>query len=106
MALWTSRNASELRTAISARIAEEHIASPYYKMVDGTSFAAPIVSSIVAQMLSVDPTMQPSDVKTILVSTASPLPSVPSLIQGAGVVDQRAALNAVHRRNNSQHRAA
>lgn len=106
VALWTSRNASELRTAISARIAEEHIASPYYKMVDGTSFAAPIVSSIVAQMLSVDPTMQPSDVKTILVSTASPLPSVPSLIQGAGVVDQRAALNAVHRRNNSQHRAA
>jgi serine protease AprX len=90
--LWTSRDVDELRDAIDARIESELIASPYYKMVDGTSFAAPIIASVVAQMLEVAPSLTPADVKTILMSTARPLDTYPSIRQGAGVVHQRAAL--------------
>jgi serine protease AprX len=93
--LWTSRNADELRSAIRNRIMEEQICEPYYKMVDGTSFAAPIVTSIVAQMVGVAPHLTPHEIKEILKSTARPLPNVPGINQGAGVVQQRAALKAV-----------
>ena len=92
---WTSRDVTVLRTAIARRISEEQIAQPYYKMVDGTSFAAPIVASIVAQMLGIDSTLTPQEVKEILTSTARPLPNVPPIIQGAGVVQQRSALAAL-----------
>lgn len=90
--LWTSRDVDELREAIDATIEAELIASPYYKMVDGTSFAAPIVASTVAQMLELAPHLTPADVKDILMSTARPLDGYPAIRQGAGVVQQRAAL--------------
>lgn len=95
VSLWTSRDVEELRTAISARIDRELIANAYYKMVDGTSFSAPIVSSIVAQMLELDPDLTPEDVKHVLTATAAPLPEIPRLAQGYGVVRQRAALDAL-----------
>lgn len=95
VAVWTSRNVTVLRDAIANRIAEEQIAHPYYKMVDGTSFAAPIVTSIVAQLVGIDPALTPQEVKEILRTTARPLPGVPSVIQGAGIVQQRSALNAL-----------
>ncbi len=90
--LWTSRNIAALREAIEERIASELIASPYYKMVDGTSFAAPVVASIVAQMLELQPQLSPKDVKSILKETARPLPDQPLMRQGAGMVRQREAL--------------
>ncbi len=95
VALWTARDVGLLRAGIRERITEELIAEPYYKMVDGTSFAAPIVTSIVAQMVALLPSLTPHDVKSILKQTARPLPNVPSIAQGAGVVHQRSALQAV-----------
>ena len=94
MHLWTSRNIPALRTAITEMIDKELIASPYYKMVDGTSFASPVIASIVAQMIELSPMLTPAEVKEILTSTARPLESFPTLRQGAGVVSQRAALAA------------
>lgn len=95
VAIWTSRDVAEIRRAITRRITEEQIAKPFYKMVDGTSFASPIVASIVAQMIGVNPQLSPADVKSILTQTARPLPGVPPIIQGAGVVQQRAALHSL-----------
>lgn len=95
VSLWTSRDLEVLRAAITRRITEEQIAQPFYKMVDGTSFAAPIVTSIVAQMMALDADLTPQDVKEILMQTAKPLPGVPHVIQGAGVVQQRSALSAI-----------
>lgn len=95
VALWTSRDVAELRKAIAGRIDRELIANAYYKMVDGTSFSSPIVASIVAQMLELDPDLTPDEVKQLLTSTASPLPEIPTLAQGYGVVHQRAALHAL-----------
>lgn len=95
VAAWTLRDATALRQAVDARIQEEQLCSPFYKMVDGTSFAAPIVASVIAQMLEVDPTLTPEEVKTILMSSAQPLDRVDTLVQGAGVLQQRSALRAV-----------
>src|SRR5215510_12235548 len=41
-----------------------------YEHVDGTSFAARIVASVVAQMIQANPTLTPGAIKNILVSTA------------------------------------
>lgn len=81
-----------LRSAIDGRLQAELIASPYYKMVDGTSFAAPIVTSIVAQLLEIDPSLIPAGVKDILTRTAKLLAKHPRLRQGYGVVQQAAAV--------------
>lgn len=91
--VWTSRDVIQLRQAITQRIDAGLIVNKYYKMVDGTSFAAPIITSIVAQMKQLDRRISPKEVKDVLTSTARQLPDVSSLIQGHGVVQQREALS-------------
>ena len=80
------------RAAISERLAVQKIISPYYQHVDGTSFAAPIVASLIAQMLEVNPDLKPETVKNILTGTAEILPQVEKDRQGYGVVNPKAAL--------------
>lgn len=84
----------ELRTRISDAIRTNLLINPWYKMVDGTSFAAPIVTSVIAQMLEAAPSLTPHDVKDILMTTARPLAGVRSICQGAGVLQQPQALAA------------
>jgi serine protease AprX len=60
--------------------------------VDGTSFAAPIVSSISAQMIEAVPTLKPQQIKQILIKTAIRLPRVSVDQQGWGTVNARAAM--------------
>jgi serine protease AprX len=102
MSSWTSRDTTSLRKGIRERISHELIASPYYKMVDGTSFSAPIVASVVAQMLEIDPELEPADVKRILKETATPMDNVSPLVQGAGIVNQRIALASTRDRDPVQ----
>lgn len=97
MSLWTSRNVNEIREAIQRSVDANQIASAWYKMVDGTSFASPIVASIVAQMFEADPTLTPAAISAILKRTAKPLSNTPDLVQGAGVIQQRDALQTVRR---------
>jgi len=63
-----------------------------YQHVDGTSFAAPIVSSIVAQMIEANPQLTPGAIKNILISTADRIASAPAIRQGFGVVNARRAV--------------
>ncbi len=58
----------------------------------GTSFAAPIVSGIVALMRSVQPTLTVEQVRAILTQTAHPLSPPQQPGAGAGVVDAQAAV--------------
>jgi serine protease AprX len=81
-----------LRHTVASGIRENMLINPWYKMVDGTSFAAPIVASIAAQMLEIAPSLTPHDVKDILQQTAKRLSGVDALCQGAGVIQQREAL--------------
>jgi len=82
------------RSIVLARIASEKLITAAYKHVDGTSFSAPIVSSIVAQMLEARPNLSPRQVKDILCSTAMLLANVPPEVQGHGLVAPDRALEA------------
>jgi len=95
-----------VRQLIDAGLRDELVINEHYKMADGTSFAAPIVTSVVAQMLEANPSLSPRDVKRILLRTAKRLPNLEVDRQGWGVVDPRAAVEAalVDRRNHAHAR--
>lgn len=92
--LINSNNIYEIRDAIKHRIRETKYFSEDFMHVDGTSFAAPIVSSIVAQMLECNPVLTPFQVREILFSTAARIKDVPVKQQGYGLVNARKAIVA------------
>jgi len=81
-----------LRQIIALKWRHENVITRHYKYVDGTSFAAPIVSSVVAQMLEANPNLSPQKIKRILISTAERLPHYEVDRQGWGVIDPRRAV--------------
>jgi serine protease AprX len=83
-----------LRQLITIKLREGNVINSHYKYVDGTSFAAPIVSSIVASMLEANPPLTPQQVKRILITTAERVPEVDVDRQGWGVVNARRAVEA------------
>ncbi len=66
---------------------------PYYTTSQGTSFATPQVSGIVALMLEANPLLTPDQVVTILRQTANPMPYTEREV-GAGYVDAHNAVRA------------
>ena len=87
-----------IRQLIGSKLRDQKVVSGGYKHVDGTSFAAPIVTSIVGQMLEANPRLSPAEVKRILIDTARRLPSVAVERQGWGVVQPAAANTEAERR--------
>jgi serine protease AprX len=81
-----------IRQLVSVKLHENDVISEHYKFVDGTSFAAPIVSSTVACMLEANPHLSPQQVKRILIDTAERLPAVEIDRQGWGVIAPRRAV--------------
>lgn len=81
-----------IRGFIESQLNQNKFVAAHYQHVDGTSFAAPIVSSIVAQMIEANPRLTPGAVKSILISTAARIPDAPAMRQGYGVVNARRAL--------------
>src|SRR5258708_5987271 len=59
-----------LRQLITIKLREGNVINPDYKYVDGTSFAAPIVSSIIACMLEANPRLTPQQLKRSMSVTA------------------------------------
>jgi serine protease AprX len=86
------RPAYMLRQIIALKLHEESVITRHYKFVDGTSFAAPIVSSLVACMLEANSALTPQQVKRILIGSAERLPHYEVDRQGWGVVDPRRAI--------------
>ncbi len=75
-------------------------ASPTYVFYQGTSMAAPHVTGVVSLMLSVNPSLTPAQVLTLLQSTAKAFPGGmcdldPAKTCGSGILDAGAAVNAV-----------
>jgi serine protease AprX len=88
-----------VRALVAKRIRENNVISGAYKHVDGTSFAAPIVASIAAQMIEANGALGPVQIKRILIETARRLPHVDVDRQGWGVVDpHQAVLRAIEAR--------
>ncbi len=81
-----------IRQIITAGLRDGMVINEHYKMVDGTSFSAPIVTSVVAQMLEANPRLKPGEVKRILLQTAKRLPNLPVDRQGWGAVQPKAAV--------------
>jgi len=67
---------------------------PYYTTSQGTSFACPHVTGVVALMLEASPTLTPDEVVTILRQTATPMPYAERVV-GAGYVDAHNAVRSV-----------
>jgi serine protease AprX len=88
---------SLLRQLITIKLREGNVINEHYKFVDGTSFAAPIVSSIVACMLEANPKLAPQQVKRILIETAERVEGVEVDRQGWGVVVPKNAVKAALR---------
>jgi len=84
-------NASGVLNNDAQRIAPAFL--PNYLSSQGTSFACPHVSGVVALMLEANPLLTPAEVVTILRQTATPMPYEERVV-GAGYVD---AHNAVRR---------
>lgn len=82
-----------IRQIVSLKRRDQKVIDEHYKHVDGTSFSAPIVSSIVAQMLEANPAMTPQQAKRALMDTALRIPDVSPDLQGSGVVQPAAAVH-------------
>lgn len=87
----------EQRAAIRQKMVDNKFVTSFYQHVDGTSFAAPIVASVVAQMLEANPDLTPERVKELLIATAEPLDDEPVEGQGYGVVRPGRAVTAALR---------
>jgi len=83
-----------MRQLITMKLREGNVINPHYKYVDGTSFAAPIVSSIIACMLEANPRLSLQQIKRILIDTAERVPEVEVDRQGWGVVSARRAVES------------
>lgn len=81
-----------IRQLIGAKLSGNNVISGAYKHVDGTSFAAPIVASIAAQMIEAHPRITPLQIKRILIHTARRIQGVEVDRQGWGVVDAEKAV--------------
>ena len=75
-----------IRQIVTLKRRDQKVIDENYKHVDGTSFAAPIVTSLVAQMLEARPGLRPHQVKRALIDTAKRIPDVSPDLQGWGVV--------------------
>jgi serine protease AprX len=87
-----------IRQAIVQRIQACKYIAPHYMHVDGTSFAAPIVTAVIAQMLEEDPALTPAMIREVLFSTASRSEDIPAARQGYGVIQPRKALLKIIKR--------
>lgn len=69
---------------------------PTYRLTEGTSMAAPVVSGIVALMYSMQPSIKPSQVRSILRDSVRPFPvgstCAVTAACGAGIVNAQLAL--------------
>jgi serine protease AprX len=83
---------TELVHRLQARINHHKVVDAHHQHVDGTSVSAPIVASVVAQMLEANPALQPLAIKRILAETADKIDAWPAEQQGAGVLNAAEAV--------------
>ncbi len=76
------------------RIAELRLVTPHYQHVEGTSFAAPIVSATVACMLEANSELRAEHVRDLLTSACHEVPGAERERQGAGAIDAGRAVAA------------
>lgn len=91
---FASQPPEQIRQILREAWQNQKLINQHYQHVDGTSFAAPIVTSVAAQMLQANPGLSPAGLKDLIMRTARYLPEVSPDQQGHGVVDPWAAVAA------------
>src|SRR5947209_4658172 len=71
---------------VERRIAELKLVTPHYQHVDGTSFAAPIVSSVLACMLEANPKLSALRLRELALAATLTVPGAEHERQGGGVI--------------------
>jgi serine protease AprX len=89
-------------TSTLATVFADRIVSPGYLWMSGTSFSAPVVSGIAAQILARHPQFTPDQVKGALMLTAKRAPLATPLSLGVGEVDGAAAAAVTNPPNPNQ----
>jgi serine protease AprX len=100
--LVSARSAIGLTNLIAAGDDTSEISAgmlPFYTQMSGTSMATPFTAGIVALMLDADPTLNPDEIKQILIDTATRMPGYQEHEVGAGYVNAAAAVDKVFNRN-------
>lgn len=90
--VFESDDVTFIRESVINRIQACKYISPHYMHVDGTSFAAPVVCSVIAQMLQASPQLSPPVIREVLYSTAKRIPDLPAERQGFGIIKPRKAI--------------
>lgn len=85
-------SSEELMGRVQHWLQVQKIVGVHYQHVDGTSFSAPIICSIIAQMLEANPELSPRRVKQILCSTTDKIFNIPIEKQGHGLIHPRKAV--------------
>ena len=68
---------------------------PYYTTMSGTSMATPHIAGVCALMYDANASLTPDQIKSVLTSTATPMPGYSTHQVGAGYVNAYAAVSAV-----------
>lgn len=93
----TAASPTEIRELAESSLRESKIVATHYQHVDGTSFAAPIAASVVAQMLEANPNLTPPVIKSILVATADRSANLSLQQQGYGLLNAGRAVELATR---------
>lgn len=91
--IWSTWSAAAREMCLYPDI-DENAAAPYYCGRWGTSQATAIVSGVAALLLSLEPTLTMTDVRSLLIDTATPL-AQPAAEVGAGKLNAEAAVRAL-----------
>ena len=82
---------------LQERIYQHKIIDAFHQHVDGTSVAAAILTSVVAQVLQANPRLSPYEVRRVLKQSAERIHNFPDERQGAGVVNPAEAVYLAER---------
>ncbi len=74
---------------------------PFYTQISGTSMATPFAAGVAALMLDADPTLNPDEIKQIMIDTASRMPGYEDYEVGAGYINAHAAVDKVFNRSKN-----
>lgn len=85
---------------VKMTIWKEKFISPNYMHVEGSLFAAPVVSSVAAQMLEANPLLTVAELRNVLLNTSLTLPTYDIAQQGYGRLQPKMAVYAVIQRED------
>ncbi len=74
---------------------------PFYTQISGTSMATPFSAGVAALMLDADPTLNPDEIKQIMIETATKMPGYKEFEVGAGYINAYAAVDKVYNRGKA-----